>query len=69
VTQGFLTSFRSFRARRAAVRDISCGMNKLPPRKRVQILSMLMEGSSMQSIARVADVSFNAVKKLLKDAG
>jgi DNA-directed RNA polymerase specialized sigma24 family protein len=44
-------------------------MNKLPPRKRVQILSMLMEGSSMQSIARVADVSFNAVKKLLKDAG
>jgi len=45
------------------------GMNKLPAAKRVQILSMLVEGSSMQSIARVADVSFNTVDKLLKNAG
>ncbi len=45
------------------------GMNKLPVAKRVQILSMLVEGVSMQSIARVADVSFNTVDKLLKDAG
>jgi IS1 family transposase len=45
------------------------GMNKLPLEKRVQILSMLCEGSSMRAIARVADVSFNTVAKLLADAG
>lgn len=44
-------------------------MNKLPLSKRVQILSMLCEGSSMRSIARVADVSINTVAKLLVDAG
>ena len=45
------------------------GMNKLPLAKRVQILSMLCEGSSMRSIARVCDVSFNTVAKFLIDAG
>ncbi len=44
-------------------------MNKLPLEKRVQILSMLCEGSSMRSISRVVDVSFNTVAKLLADAG
>jgi IS1 family transposase len=44
-------------------------MNKLPLAKRVQILSMLVEGSSMRSISRVADVSINTVSKLLVDAG
>jgi len=44
-------------------------MNKLPLAKRVQILSMLCEGSSMRSISRVADVSINTVSKLLEDAG
>ena len=44
-------------------------MNKLPLEKRVQILSMLCEGSSMRSISRVADVSINTVSKLLVDAG
>jgi len=44
-------------------------MNKLPLHKRVQILSMLVEGSSMRSISRVADVSINTVTKLLEDAG
>jgi IS1 family transposase len=44
-------------------------MNKLPIAKRAQILSMLCEGSSMRSIARVCDVSFNTVNKLLIDAG
>src|SRR5215211_5058918 len=44
-------------------------MNKLPPEKRVQIVSMLCEGSSMRSISRVADVSINTVSKLLIDAG
>jgi hypothetical protein len=44
-------------------------MNKLPLAKRVQILAMLCEGSSMRSISRVADVSINTVTKLLVDAG
>jgi len=45
------------------------GMNKLPTSKRVQILSMLCEGSSMRSISRVCDVSINTVAKILEDAG
>jgi IS1 family transposase len=44
-------------------------MNKLSMEKRVQILSMLVEGSSMRSISRVCDVSLNTVNKLLIDAG
>jgi IS1 family transposase len=44
-------------------------MNKLPLQTRVQILSMLCEGSSMRSISRVCDVSINTVTKLLVDAG
>src|ERR1700683_4286594 len=44
-------------------------MNKLPLQTRVQILSMLCEGSSLRSISRVADVSINTVTKLLVDAG
>ncbi|MGH7109579.1 MAG: IS1 family transposase [Stellaceae bacterium] len=44
-------------------------MNKLLLAKRVLILSLLCEGSSMRAIARVADVSFNTVEKLLQDAG
>ena len=47
----------------------SMGMNRLPVAKRVQILSMLCEGSSMRSISRVADVSINTVAKLLAEAG
>src|SRR5882757_7660712 len=44
-------------------------MNKLSVKTRVQILSMLCEGSSMRSISRVCDVSINTVSKLLIDAG
>jgi IS1 family transposase len=43
--------------------------NVLPLSVRVQILSMLCEGSSMRSISRVCDVSINTVSKLLIDAG
>lgn len=46
-----------------------CPMNQLPLSKRVQILAMLCEGSSMRSISRVADVSINTVAKLLAEAG
>lgn len=45
------------------------GMNKLPLKTRVQILTMLCEGSSMRSISRVCDVSINTVAKILADAG
>jgi IS1 family transposase len=44
-------------------------MNKLPVEKRIQILNLLVEGSSLRSISRVADVSINTVTKLLVDAG
>lgn len=44
-------------------------MNKLPLEKRVQILSMLVEGSSMRSVSRVADVSINTVTRYLELAG
>jgi IS1 family transposase len=44
-------------------------MNKLPLEKRVQILNLLVEGSSLRSISRVCDVSINTVTKLLVDAG
>ena len=44
-------------------------MNKLPLEKRVLILNMMVEGSSMRAISGVADVSINTVTKLLIDAG
>lgn len=44
-------------------------MHKLPLPKQVQILSLLVEGSSMRSISRVADVSINTVTKMLIRAG
>ena len=44
-------------------------MNKLSLQKRAQVLAMLCEGSSMQSIAHVMDVSYKTFLKLLKDAG
>src|SRR5258707_12188496 len=44
-------------------------MNKRPAAKRIQILSLLCEGSSMRSVSRLADVSINTVSKLLVDAG
>lgn len=44
-------------------------MNKLPVQKRIQILTMLVEGSSMRSVSRVCDVSINTVTKMLVDAG
>lgn len=43
--------------------------NVLPISKRVQILAMLVEGSSMRSISRVVGVSINTVTKLLVEAG
>lgn len=44
-------------------------MNKLSPAKRVQILSCLVEGNSLRSTNRMANVSINTVTKLLIDIG
>lgn len=44
-------------------------MNTLPNTKRIQILSMLVEGSSMRTISRIVGVSINTVTKLLVEAG
>ncbi len=44
-------------------------MHKLPVAKRIQILTMLCEGSSMRSISRVVDVSPNTVDRYLILAG
>ena len=41
----------------------------LPLKTRALILKMLCEGQSMRATARLADVSFNTVAKLLTDAG
>lgn len=45
------------------------GMNKLPIEKRVQIINLLVEGNSLRSTSRIADVSINTVTKLLVDVG
>src|SRR5271155_2695587 len=42
-------------------------MNRLPIAKRAQIIQMLVEGSSLRSTSRMADVSINTVRKLLVD--
>jgi IS1 family transposase len=44
-------------------------MNKLPIEKRVQIITLLVEGNSLRSCSRIADVSINTVTKLLVDVG
>ena len=44
-------------------------MNRLDSQARAQILHFLCEGNSMRSVSRIADVSFNTVKKILIDAG
>ena len=44
-------------------------MNKLHLKARSLILNMLCEGQSMRATARLADVSFNTVAKLLIEAG
>lgn len=44
-------------------------MNRLDRKQQVQILNALVEGNSMRSTARMADVSSNTVVKLLLDTG
>lgn len=44
-------------------------MNRLTNAIRAQILGLMVEGMSMQAIARIVGVSKNTVAKLLRDAG
>ena len=44
-------------------------MNKMSTARRAAIINLLVEGMSMRSITRAAGCSFNAVNKLLIDAG
>jgi IS1 family transposase len=44
-------------------------MNRLPVAKRAHILNLLVEGNSLRSTSRIADVSINTVYKLAVDAG
>lgn len=44
-------------------------MNKLNNTKRVQIVAALVEGNSLRATARMCDVAFNTVLKLLPEIG
>lgn len=44
-------------------------MNTLPLQKRIQIINLLVEGSSLRAISRICDVSINTVTKLLVEVG
>jgi IS1 family transposase len=44
-------------------------MNKLPFEKRVQILTLLVEGMSLRATGRATDTAFNTVTKLFVSAG
>ena len=46
-----------------------CSMNQLSIEKKIQIINLLVEGSSMRSTSRIADVSINTVTKLLVEVG
>lgn len=45
------------------------GMNKLPRDKRVQIITLLVEGMSLRAVTRATGCSINTVTKLLITAG
>ncbi len=47
----------------------SDAMNVLPLNKRVQIINLLVEGSSLRAISRITGCSINTVTKLLVDTG
>ena len=54
---------------RSSIMHYLRGMNKLSIAKRVQIINLLVEGSSLRATSRIADVSINTVTKLLVDVG
>lgn len=46
-----------------------CTMNQLPLEKRVQIITLLVEGNSLRATSRISGCSINTVTKLLVDVG
>ena len=46
-----------------------CYMNTLSTEKKAQIIRLLVEGNSMRSCSRIAEVSINTIVKLLVDTG
>jgi hypothetical protein len=44
-------------------------MNHLPKEKQIQIVSSLVEGNSLRATARMCDVAFNTVLKLIPEIG
>lgn len=44
-------------------------MNPLPVQKQAQIIASLVEGNSLRATARLCDVAFNTVLKLLPEIG
>ena len=44
-------------------------MNQLSIEKRAQIISCLVEGNSLRATARICDVAFNTVLKLVPEIG
>jgi hypothetical protein len=54
---------------RTGMEVYTMSMNRLSRSDRVQILSLLVEGSSLRAITRITDKSINTVTKLLVDAG
>ena len=44
-------------------------MNKLPIEKRAQLVSLLVEGSSLRATSRISGVAFNTVLKFVADVG
>lgn len=47
-----------------------CAMaNKLPLEKKVQVIKLLIEGTSLRATSRIADVAFNTVLKMVVELG
>lgn len=44
-------------------------MNKLNTQKRIQVVTALVEGNSLRATARMCDVAFNTVLKLVPEIG
>eukprot|EP01035_Chromulina_nebulosa_P045975 gene45975-62265_t len=54
---------------RSSINTYLCSMNKMPNAKKLQILNMLVEGSSMRAISRITGASINTVTRVLVDTG
>lgn len=65
----FLLDKSSIKLYIGSERKRNATMNRLPLEKRTQIITLLVEGTSLRAISRIADVSFNTVLKLLPEIG